>query len=206
MKNYSQSNEQDAILNYFDGRIGTFFDGGCNDCSTLSNTRALVELGWSGVLLDASPKAIDRCKKLYEGRKNIYIYPFALGSHNGKAMLQESSSLISQEDIGLVSTFHQSEMDRFKRTVQYEPVEVKVFKWKTFLNRLKIREFTMISLDVEGTEMDILPDMDLTKTELVCIEHNSKPELKKLYLEVTSKFGLDKIIYESGENIIIVRS
>lgn len=202
MKNYSQSNEQEVILKYFEGRVGTFFDGGCNDCITLSNTRALVELGWTGVLLDASPKAIERCKDLYKGYKGIYIYPFALGSHNGKAILQESSSLISSDDIGLVSTFHQSEMDRFKKTVRYEPVEVKVFKWKTFFNRLYIKEFTMISLDIEGSELDILPDMDLSKTQLICIEWNSKPELKIEYEKYLDGFNL---IYTSSENLIYAR-
>lgn len=202
---YSQSNEEEVILKYFEGRTGTFLDIGANDGITFSNTRALAERGWKGVLVEPSPKAFEILEMRYEGHKGFYIYPFAIGSHNGKAMLQESGPLCSPNDIGLVSTFHNHEMDRFKRTVKYSPVEVKVFKWKTFLNRLTIKEFDFISADCEGAEMDFLPDMDLSKTQLICLEHNSKDDLKRAYLEVTSKFGLDKIIYESGENIIISR-
>jgi FkbM family methyltransferase len=202
---HSQNKEEQYILDYFGSFVGTFLDLGCNDCKTFSNTRALAERNWKGVLVDASPKAIEKCKQLYNGHKGFYIYPFAISDHNGKAMLQESGALCGTEDVGLVSTFHASEMERFKRTVTYEPVEVKTFTWKTFLNRLKIKEFDMISLDIENDEMKVLPDMDLSKTKLIVIEHNGSQEKKKAYLECTSKYGIDKIIYESGENLIIVR-
>jgi hypothetical protein len=81
-----------------------------------------------------------------------------------------------------------------------------MYKWKTFYNRLRIKEFSFVNLDVESYEMHILPDMDLSKTELLCIEHNGSEEKKRMYLECTSKFGIDKIIYESGENVLIARS
>lgn len=202
---YSQSLEEDFILEYFGDFVGTFLDIGANDGVTFSNTRALALRGWKGVMVEPSPKAFERLKTLYNGHKGFYIYPFALSDHNGKGMLQESGALCSAADVGLVSTFHNSEMDRFKRTVSYEPVEVKTFKWKTFLNRLSVKEFQMISMDIENDEMKVLPDMDLSKTNLICIEHNSSEEKKRQYLECTSKYGLDKIIYESGENLIIVR-
>lgn len=202
---HSQNCEEQYILEYFEGQKGTFIDIGANEGITFSNTRALAELGWSGCFVEPSPKAFERLKKNYKGLSGFYFYNVALGNHNGMAILQESASLISTSDVGLVSTFEVSEMQRFKKVTTYEPVSVKMFKWKTFYNRLKIKEFTMVNLDVEGFEMHILPDMDLSKTKLLVIEHNGKQELKKQYLECTTKYGLDKIIYESGENIIIVR-
>ena len=210
---HSQNLEEKYILDYFGSFVGTFLDLGCNDCKTFSNTRALAERGWSGILVDPSPKAIEKCKQLYDGfkgqihngHKRFKIYPFAISNYNGKGILQESGSLCTTEDVGLVSTFHASEMERFRRIVKYQPVEVKTFKWKTFLNRLSTKDFPMISMDIESDEMNVLPDMDLSKTNLICIEHNGSSEKKKAYLECTSKYGIDKIIYESGENLIIVR-
>jgi FkbM family methyltransferase len=205
MKMHSQNKEEEVILNYFGSRVGTFLSLGENDGVTFSNVRALALRGWKGVMVEPSPKAYERLKTLYNGHKGFYIYPFAISNYNGKAMLQESGPLCSASDVGLVSTFHAAEMDRFKRTVSYDSVEVKTFTWKTFLNRLKIKEFTMISIDIESHEMAVLPDMDLSKTELLVIEHNSSEEKKKAYLECTSKYGMNKIIYESAENLIIVR-
>ena len=199
---YSQSEEERYILEYFKDITGTFLDLGANDGVTFSNTRALALKGWKGVMVEPSPKAYERLKTLYNGHKGFYIYPYALSDHNGKAILQESGALCSAEDVGLVSTFHQHEVARFSRTVSYEPIEVKTFKWKTFLNRLKYKEFTMISMDIEGSELSVLPDMDLSKTELVVIEWNSKPELKAEFDKYMDGF---KVIYTSGENLIYAR-
>lgn len=216
---FSQNQEEKHILEYFnrrsslasptppmwvvEGRKPAFCDIGANDGVTFSNTRALALTGeWVGVLVEPSPKAFERLKKLYNGNKGFYVYPFALSDHNGKGMLQESSALCSAADIGLVSTFNNNEMERFKRTVSYEPVEVKTFKWKTFLNRLTIKEFDFISIDIESDEMKVLPDIDLSRVSCVAIEWNSKPELKKEYDYYLRDFH---VIYTSGENLIYVR-
>ena len=205
MKIYSQNLEQNYILEYFKDKRGTFIDIGANDGLTLSNTRALVELGWRGVFVEPSPMAFEMLKKNYEGLKGFYFYQVALGDHNGNAILQESSSLLTSADVGLVSTFEASEMQRFNKICTYEPVTVKMYKWKTFMNRLQVKTFDFISLDVEGFELHILPDMDLSKTSLVCIEHNGHPGKKRAYLECCAKYRIENIIYESGENLLIAR-
>lgn len=199
---FSQNEEEKYILQYFEGQTGTFIDIGANDGVTLSNTRALSDLGWKGILVEPSPKAFERLKANYEGRTGFYFYPFAIGKHNGNDVLQESGTLLNAGDLGLVSTFEHSEMQRFKSVCTYEPVTVKTFKWKTFLNRVKYKTFDFISLDIEGQEMHVLPEMDLSKTRLVCIEWNSKPELKTEYDKYMEGFN---VIYTSGENLIYAR-
>lgn len=200
---YSQNKEEQIILEYFGDFTGTFIDIGANDGTTFSNTRALAERGWKGVFVEPSPQAFQRLKELYSGHKGFYIYPYAISDHNGKKMLQESGPLCSPADIGLVSTFHAQEKQRFEKSIKYTPIEVVTFKWKTFLNRLRIKEFDFVSMDCEGDEMNILPDMDLSKTKAICIEWNSKPELKAAY-EAQLPEGF-KLIYTSGENLIYAR-
>ena len=200
--NYSQNQEQEAILNYFGDFIGSFLDIGSNDGETFSNTRALALKGWSGVCVEPSPKAFERLEKLYSQKpKKIFCYPFAMGSHNGKATLKESGPLCSAADIGLVSTFHQHEQDRFK-AVKYEPIEVKVFRWKTFYNRLKIKTFDFVSIDTEGEDLTILSQMDVKDVRAVCLEWNGKTELKTEFDRYLSGF---KVIYTSGENLLYAR-
>jgi FkbM family methyltransferase len=199
---YSQNFEEKIILEYFGDVPGTFLDLGANDGKTFSNTRALAERGWRGVMVEPSPRAFEKLKSLYNGHKGFYVYQFAISDHNGKAILQESGPLCTPADVGLVSTFHPEEKQRFERSVKYASVEVKTFKWKTFLNRLTIKEFDFISMDVEGSELAILPDMDLSKTQLICLEWNGKPELKTAYEKYLDGF---KLIYTSGENLIYGR-
>jgi hypothetical protein len=53
---YSQYKEEEAILATFpDKTDGRFLDIGCWDPITFSNTRALVERGWSGVMIEPAP-------------------------------------------------------------------------------------------------------------------------------------------------------
>lgn len=199
---YSQNKEEEVILKYFDGKRGNFLDIGANDGKTLSNVRALAELGWGGVFVEPSPKAFERLKANYDGLKGFYFYQVAIGNGNNKCFLQESASLCSPSDVALVSTLHASEMARFKSITKYTPVEIQMYTWRTFLNRLTIKKFDMITMDCEGSELDILPDMDLTHTKLICIEHNGKEQLKEEYEKYLSEF---KLIYTSGENLIYVK-
>jgi hypothetical protein len=56
MKRYSQFEEQDHILHAVQNITeGRFLDIGSWDAVTFSNTRALFELGWSGVMIEPSP-------------------------------------------------------------------------------------------------------------------------------------------------------
>lgn len=199
---YSQNSEEQVILDYFKGYVGTFASLGENDGITFSNVRALAERGWSGVMIEPDPEAFSRLEKLYLEYKGLYTYNYAIGDHNGKKILQKSSSLLKNGDTGLVSTFNASEMERFKSVVNYTPIEVQQYTWRTALNRWSIQEFDCISLDVEGSEMQILPDIDLTKTKCVCIEHNGRQDLKLEYEKYLEGF---RLIYTSAENLIYVR-
>lgn len=199
---FSQSNEEEHILKYFGDHIGTFVDIGANDGVTFSNTRALAIRGWRGVCIEPAPKAFHKLKELYKDRKDIYTYQYAISKNNAKPVLQISGALCSAADTGLVSTFHPHEKARFDRTVEYNPIEVVSYRWKTAMNRWKIKEFDFVSIDVEGDELNILPFMNLEKTQCLCIEWNSKPELKVEYEKYLEGF---KVIYTSAENLIYAR-
>ena len=59
MKDYSQNGEQAHILHIFDTiglKTGHLVDLGAGDGYTMSNTRALLERGWTGDLYDGDPK------------------------------------------------------------------------------------------------------------------------------------------------------
>lgn len=205
MKKFSQNDEERIILEYFkDYNEGTFLSIGENDGETFSNVRALALKGFCGVMVEPSPKAFRKLKALYEGSKKgcFYLYECALGNTNGKIILHESGALLGTEDVGLVSSLDKEEIKRFSRTVQYEEVEVKVFRWKTFLNRLYTKNFDMISIDIEGLEVDVLKQMDLTDVKLICVETNGNLEKKKVLDDLLQGF---KVIYTSPENLIYVR-
>lgn len=199
---YSQNNEEQVILDYFKGHVGTFCSLGENDGITFSNVRALAERGWAGIMIEPDPDAFKRLEGLYLEYRGLYTYNYAISDYNGKKILQKSDSLLKTGDTGLVSTFNASEMERFKNVVKYTPTEVQCYTWRTALNRWSIREFDFISMDIEGSEMEVLPDIDLSKTKLLCIEFNGRQDLKTEYEKYLEGF---KLIYTSAENLIYVR-
>lgn len=201
---HSQNREEEAIFKYFGDFIGTFLDIGANDGKTLSNTRALAELGWCGVLVEPSPKAFAKLKSLYESEKKgcFYLYNCAVGKHNGRGTLHDSGALLKTGDSGLVSTLVVEEKKRFESVLAYEEVEVKVYRWKTLLNRLTIKKFDCVSIDAEGMDWDILEQMDVSEVKLLIIEWNGHQYLKDKFSQKMEGF---KIIYTSGENLIFGR-
>lgn len=68
MKDYSQNGEQAHILHYLDTigiTKGHLVDLGAGDGYTMSNTRALLERGWTGDLYDGNPKGAKDVKQLW---------------------------------------------------------------------------------------------------------------------------------------------
>lgn len=58
-RDFSQNGEQAHILHYLDTiglKTGHLVDLGAGDGVTMSNTRALIERGWTGALVDGDPK------------------------------------------------------------------------------------------------------------------------------------------------------
>lgn len=204
MTNYSQNQEQQHIINYFGDFKGTFLSVGENDGQTLSNVRALAELGWCGVMVEPAPLAYAKLKQLYSKEKKgcFYTYNCAIGDHNGKGTLFDSGTLLKSGDTSLVSTLIAEEKKRFESVLSYTPVEVDVYKWKTFLNRLTIKKFDFVSIDAEGADLTILQQMDITDVKALCIEHNGNEVLKQRYSEIMHGF---KIIYTSAENLLFAR-
>lgn len=207
MDNYSQNAEQKAIIEYFGEHKGTFIDIGANDGVTFSNTWALSQLGWCGVLVEPSPKAFAKLKANYSILKDrkkgcFYFYNYAIADSNGKFTLSESGPLVNKGDVALVSTIIEKEKDRFKSVVSYEPVTIEGFTWKTFLNRLSIKNFDFISIDAEGCDEVILKQMDMSEVKCVCVEWNSKEELRKTFVDYLQGFN---VIYTSAENLIFAR-
>jgi hypothetical protein len=76
MKDYSQNGEQEHILHYLDTiglKTGHLVDLGAGDGVTMSNTRALIERGWSGHLFDGDPKGAKDVDQMWITRDNPAI-------------------------------------------------------------------------------------------------------------------------------------
>lgn len=207
---YTQGQEEKHILDFFKNRNtpGVLVDIGANDGKTYSNSLRLIELGWRAILIEPSYDCVQMLKELHEDNFNVGILRLAISNTPGTVKFHESGPLVVPEladtvNTSLVSTLVESEKDRWKSLqMDWKETEVNAVKWDTITAHAG-DTFNFISIDAEGMDIEILKQIDLSKIELLCIEWNSKPEVKAEILEYTSKFGMNNIIYENGENILI---
>lgn len=203
MKSYSQNNEQKHILEFFNGKKGTLLSIGENDGQTYSNAYALIQLGWCASLVEPSKKVFEKLQELHKENELVACLNFAIGNEDSVVEFWESDShFVDKSDFSLLSSLKKEETEKWK-AVNFKAKKVQSFTYETLgLNKYK---FDFITIDAEGMDMEILKQIDLLDTQLLCIEWNSKNEIKEEILEYTSKFGMNKIIYQSGENLLIAR-
>ena len=192
---YSQNNEQNIILDYFKGKYpSTFLDIGAYDGQDLSNTRALMELGWSGVCVEPNEDIYKRLCINTSKFKGVYNIKVAIGKEDGVLEFHSNDTYYSTLSIG----------DRFKwegAGMPFTTTKVNCETWSTFISKCVLKKFDFISIDAEGVDLDILLQMNLTEleTKLICVEWNGNDFDK--YDEYITYFGF-KLLHKNAENLI----
>lgn len=205
MNYYGQNLEDKIVLEYFNGKIGTLLDIGANSGDVLSNSLALIEQGWSGVLVEPSPKAFANLSQLHKGNPYIACIQTAISDFDGEADFFDSGEHLGKGDTSLLSSLDGNEIKRWHNTTTFEPIKVKVEKWETFLQKSPIKHFDFISIDAEGVDITILKQMDLVELGCKCliIEWNSIQKNKDEIEAIVVPQGF-RLLHLNGENLIFV--
>lgn len=113
-------------------------------------------------------KMLEINKKL-NGLDNLNTLNFAVGSHNGKAKLS-----VSKENTGAHSIVYGNG--------HLEEVEVKALH--NIVNGLGIKHIDLVKMDCEGSEYEIIPNMDqevLDKIDKIVLEEHRTEKTKKKF-------------------------
>lgn len=207
MQNYSQNNEQEIILNFFKDFKGTFLDIGANDGITLSNTHALALNGWNGLCVEASPNAFKMLLGNYLAVPyQIQCINVAIDDYNGEATFYESGEHLGTGDTALLSTLNEEELKRWEGSNnKFTKTHTSVWDFATLQKEVekigRSSSYDFISIDVEGNELKILPQMDLKALgcKMICVEFNGKE--KEKYDEIIVPQGYS-LIHQNAENLI----
>jgi len=223
MKDYSQSGEQKIILDYFKAPrwtklTGTFLDIGANDGCTLSNTYALAQNGWRGVLVEPSPAAFAKLLDLYA--PSVYgqtqnlsqlktgfatLVRAAITDKNGPVDFYDSGTHLKKGDVALLSTTRPEEMGRWKKSgEQFTKTTVRGITFETLMKETGERQFDFISIDAEGMDYEILKQIDLKSVgcQLLCVEYNAKDAAKFIAYAREAGMGL---LHRNYENLLFCR-
>lgn len=170
---YGQFETDRLISEYFEnGYIGTCIDVGAENPIEGNNTYFFEQKGWNVYCIEANPFQFERLKN---SRKNAFS--FAVGCENLMNVDFTVCSIFGGANQGAVSSLKVDER-LLSEHIQYgatlSKVKVNVKTLNSFLEEQKIDKIDFISVDTEGTEIDVLKGFDITKYQpkLMIIENN----------------------------------
>src|SRR5690349_12740687 len=106
---FSQYNEDDAFLPLLANiKDGFMLDIGAWNAKTFSNSRALIERGWHGVLVEPSPGPVKGLVKEYAEHPNVTIIAAAISIEGGFLDLEITDDAVSQPKSDRMETWRSS--------------------------------------------------------------------------------------------------
>jgi FkbM family methyltransferase len=190
---YSQYDEDRYILEAFKGREpGRFLDIGAFDAKVFSNTRALFELGWSGLMVEPAPGPFANLLREYGNEERIRLLNCCVSVSPGIETLRATEDM--------VSTTSPAHYAKWKDQAKY----IGTFLSPALaLEDLFVRfgSFEFVNFDTEGTSAALFIEMLALGIypKCVCVEHDECLEsLKQTASEYTC-------VYENATNGVFVR-
>lgn len=192
---YSQFSEEKYILKGVGKRVGRFLDIGAWEPKRLSNSRALYERGWSGVMVEPSPWPFELLLSEYGNDSKVSLVSAAVG------LKKEMVEFFATDDA--VSTWDIPWRERWiKEGVKYSRFFVQVITLEDIIKKFG-KEFDFINIDAEKTSADLALRMLKLgmRPKCFCVEHD---ERKEEIEEKAQSLGY-KTLYVNPENLIMAR-
>lgn len=188
MNQHSQHNEDQFLAEFFgDKKDGFFVDIGANDGIKGSNTRALWERGWSGVMVEGSYPTFQQLLIHYNGQPRIRlvygavcdkigVVTFYTHKHFCSGWSSMDKSFVDSMDI---ATYHG----------ELTPA--------TTLAHLGLPDrFDFLSVDTEGSDYEVMLGMPETMTpHLIMAEIDKHNNLKRIG-DLLSKRGYRQVWFD----------
>jgi len=177
---HSQHGEDILLYHALAGSKGPDFyvEVGMIDGLRFSNSLAFEKIGWKGICVEAHPGYIDLVRA---NRPNSTVIHAAVGAS------PEESATFYAEPMGAISGLaprdEQALRDKFDHFDSFSKVSVQVVPLSEVLEQQQApREFDFLSVDVEGTELDVLrgTHLDQWRPRVILVEAHSQETAAEL--------------------------
>lgn len=176
MIDYSQTGEQAAILGAIDQPVNEdphaprrFLDIGAWHATDKSNTRALFELGWHGIVVEPSPGPLKELVKEYGLSDRVAVIGAAITVNGGTVQLQVTDDAVSCRP-GSAGALTWAKTGGF-----YGRLWCPSISMADLFNQYG-GNFEVVSIDTEGTSVDLFIEMLRigVRPRVVVLEHDNR--------------------------------
>lgn len=190
---YSQHDEEQSIIANTP-EAGRFLDIGAFNARQLSNTRALYERGWSGVMVEPSPGPMRGLVAEYGTDDRMTLVAALVGQ------MRSLERLYVTDDA--VSTVHRGNYEAWKADGGFiGSLFVPQLTVEDLINQFGSFEF--VSIDAEGSSVSIFGWLLKTamRPNCICVEHESKMH-ECLMLAQGAGY---RLVLTTDENLVFAR-
>jgi FkbM family methyltransferase len=197
-KIYSGHNIEPLLESLCGVQKGFFVDVGAYDGEFINNTKYFEEKGWEGICIEPNPKVFEKLKI----NRKCEVSNAAIWKEDTEVdflVVTGYAEMLS----GIVEAYDPRHMDRVNREVAHMGGTIETIKIpaKKFENIVKQQKIDLLSIDTEGSELQILEMVDFSKYDIrvICIENNfNDPIFNSFFEERGYKFhsmhaGCDQI-------------
>lgn len=190
---YSQFGEDGWVASHLAiPKAGYFIDVGAADGITFSNTYYFEKQGWKGICLEPNPENYQLASQVRRDVRQL-----AVSGKNGTQKF-----LVSAESADWSRLL--SKNDEVK---DEDIIEVKTITLDELVRNEKIQQIDLLSIDTEGTEIEVLHSLDFTKyhPQIIIVEHlnrgalNSKKDIQDFFKPLPYKLA-----HATKSNFILV--
>lgn len=163
------------LLKYLPGRNGVFIEAGANDGLQQSNTFYLEKRrGWTGLLIEPVPRLARRCRRVRRRAQVVETILVANG-HEGQ-MVEildlDLMTLVPEQPEGLLDAEKHTAVAESVQRITREKLTVTGATLSSVIDSTLSAPVDLLSLDVEGFELDVLKGLDFERhaTSVIVVE------------------------------------
>lgn len=189
---------------YFDeSKQNIFIEIGAYDGESFSNTSCLADIGWTGYYVEPISFLAEKCYNRHKDNKKIKVFQNGIGTQEGNVKFYFGNTLTTS-NTDAVEAYKQIEWSKglgFNHIIEAHSVRL-----DTFIAHNNIpEEISLLVIDVEGNEYDVLNSFSLQKfkPKMLIVElEDEHPDIKQYPKLKQNNLNARKLILENGYNEI----
>ncbi len=202
MPDFSQQGEQEIIEHFFASMMMPFapflVEAGAYDGCTGSNTRALLEKGWGGLLIEPSPVTFPHLARRYDGNPRVRCLQLAVSDQEAPSMTMflaegpENTPGAERWKYAQMSTLnsHFAEWAQDEFSYKYSCAQVEVTTLNILFRKWEVpKHFGYLAIDCEGEDLRVLQGLDLDAFRPLLISVECDDRNRAIYTAYLARFG-----------------